>query len=88
MSHMKHQDKVKLTVECSFDERTYIKMLAAKKNMTISELLLSSVREVIPRSHEPNAESIEALEESRRGNLKSYKTLDDFWNDMGIDPNA
>ena len=85
---MKHQDKVKLTVECSFDERTYIKMLAAKKNMTISELLLSSVREVIPRSHEPNAESIEALEESRRGNLKSYKTLDDFWNDMGIDPNA
>ena len=81
-----HSDKVRLTVECSVDERTYIKMLAAKKHMTISELLLASVRERIP--HEPNAETLEALKESREGKLKSYKTVDEFWEDMGIDPNA
>lgn len=37
-------DKVKLTVECSMDERVYIKSLAAKKHMTISEFMLSYVR--------------------------------------------
>ena len=85
-----HHNKVRLTVECSLDERTYIKMLAAKKHMTISELLLASVRDKMPytRSNEPNAETIEALKESRDGELESYKTLDDFWEAMGIDPNA
>lgn len=85
-----HRDKVRLTVECSFDERTYIKMLAAKKHMTISDFLLSSVREKIPNRpvHEPNAETIESLKESRNDKLKSYKTLDEFWQAMGIDPNA
>lgn len=85
-----HREKVRLTVECSLDERTYIKMLAAKKHMTISDLLLTSVREKMPpsHSHEPNAETIEALKESREGHLESYKTLDEFWEAMGIDPNA
>ena len=86
-SHANHQqNKVRLTVECSFNERTYIKMLAAKKHMTISELLLTSVRESIP--HEPNAETVEALTESRESKLKSYKTLEEFWEAMGIDPDA
>lgn len=90
-THSQHRHgKVRLTVECSFDERTYIKMLAAKKHMTISEFLLASVREMIPCSpaHEPNAETIEALQDSREGKLESYKNLDEFWKAMGIDPNA
>ncbi len=95
MSANTHQhDKVRLTVECSLDERTYIKMLAAKNHMTISEFLLASVRKKIPRAdvrlrgRKPNAETIEALKESREGELESYKTLEDFWKEMGIDPNA
>lgn len=28
------------------------------------------------------------LKESKNKNLKSYKTIEDFWADMGIDPNA
>lgn len=65
-------------------------MLGAKKHMIISDFLLSSVKEIIPctQSHEPNAETFEALKESREGKLESYKTLDDFWKAMGIDPNA
>lgn len=89
--HMhQHNDKVRLTVECTFDERTYIKMLAAKKHMTISEFLMSSVRKMLPKDRisEPNSETIEALKESREGNLESYKTLKDFWEAMEIDPNA
>ena len=84
------KETVRLTVECSLDERTYIKMLAAKKHMTISELLLNSVRKQIPSANDqkPNKETKEALTESRTRKLKSYKTLDEFWQDMGIDPNA
>jgi hypothetical protein len=65
-------------------------MIAAKNNMTISELLLSSVREMIPSPsvHEPNAETVKALKESRKGKLKSYQNLDEFWKAMEIDPNA
>jgi hypothetical protein len=85
-----HSDKVRLTVECSSDERMYIKMLATKKHMTISELLLAAVRKMIPcsRKHEPNADTVEALKESRKGKLESYETIGDFWKAMGIDPNA
>lgn len=90
MTTQQQHEKVRLTVECSFDERTYIKMLAAKKHMTISELLLSSFRKLMPRTsrNRPNAETRKALEESREGGLESYKTLDEFWKAMGIDPNA
>ena len=89
-------EKVRLTVECSSDERMYIKMLAAKKHMTISELLLSPIKKLIPftqrpykrRGHKPNAETCEALKESRESKLESYETLDDFWKAMEIDPDA
>ena len=82
--------KVRLTVECSIDERTYIKMLAAKKHMTISEMLLLPVRATIPskKNRKPNAKTIESLKESREKKLESYASLDEFWKDMGIDPNA
>lgn len=89
--------KVRLTVECSADERMYIKMLAAKKHMTISEFLLLPLKRLVPftrrdqkrhREYSPNEETIEALKESRKGKLESYETLDDFWKAMGIDPNA
>lgn len=85
-----HHDKVRLTVECTIDERTYIKMLAAKKHKTISEFLLTPLRESMPspKVKKPNDETAKALKESREGKLESYKTLDDFWNAMGIDPNA
>lgn len=85
-----NSQKVRLTVECTIDERTYIKMLAAKKHVTISELLLAPVKKSIPGvgKSEPNAETIAALKESREGNLESYKTIEDFWKAMGIDPNA
>lgn len=76
----------KILVYCVYVKHNIL--LAAKKHMTISELLLSSVREKMPRRKEPNAETIEALKESREGQLKSNETLDEFWKTMGIDPNA
>lgn len=90
MSAHLQDEKVRLTVECSFEERTYIKMLAAKKHVTISELLLAPLRSKLPlkKAHKPNAETIKALKESREEDLESYETVEDFWIAMGIDPNA
>lgn len=84
-----HREKVKLTVECSLDERVYIKSLAAKKHMTISEYLLSHVRKEMPVSREPNEETKKAMHDVDEGkNLGHVKTVEEFWMEMGIDPNA
>lgn len=81
-----HRHKVRLTIECSLDEKTHIKILAAEKQMTISDFILAPIRQLIQSDlgHEPNAETIEALKESRESELKSYKTPEDFWKSNGI----
>lgn len=88
-----HEDKVKLTVECSLDERVYIKALAAKKHMTISEFILSHVRKEMPikrkKSKEPNEETKQAMRDvDEEKNLGHAKTVEEFWSAMGIDPDA
>jgi hypothetical protein len=82
-----HPEKVKVTFECSINERTYIKMLATKAHMTISEWLLSHVRHDFP--FEPNTETKKALSDSRsKKNLGKAKSMDEFWEQMGMNPNA
>lgn len=87
-----HHNKVKLTVECSLDERVYIKSLAAKRHMTISEFILSYVRREMPvnrRNQEPNEETKQAMRDvDEEKNLGHAKTVEEFWLAMGIDPNA
>jgi hypothetical protein len=87
-----HNNKVKLTVECSLDERVYIKSLAAKKHMTISEFMLSYVRKEMPthrRNQEPNEETKQAMRDvDEEKDLGYAKTVEEFWSEMGIDPNA
>lgn len=87
-----HQEKARLTIECSMDEKMYIKMLAAKHHQTISEYFLSFVRSKIPsktKTREPNKETKKAMMDSRRKkNLGHAKTVEEFWASMGIDPNA
>ena len=61
-------------------------MLAVKKHVTMSECILSYIRPAMPRV--PNTETQEALKESREKDLKSYNSRDEFWQAMGIDPNA
>lgn len=78
-------------------ERMYIKMLATKKRMTISEYLLSFAREEMPKcdvghckhSHEPNEETAKVLRETDEGkNLIEHDTLEDFWNSLGFSKSA
>lgn len=56
---MEQEKKVKLLVYATADERTRIKMAAAKLNMSMSQLILDSVLEQVA--------SIEALEKKEGG---------------------
>lgn len=82
------QHKVRLSVDCTEEERMYIKMLAARSHMTISEYLLSFARQEMPkctRSHEPNEETEIALGKPGE-NFDLFDTVDQFWDAMGMEP--
>jgi hypothetical protein len=83
-----HHHRVKVTIDVTEDERTYIKILATKKKMTISEFIMSFVRPNIPHD-EPNVETQRAMRDvDERKNLTRCNSIEEFWAEVGIDPNA
>lgn len=83
------QNKVRVVIECSLDQRARIKMLAARKHMTISEYFLSMAKEdSVGKSKIPNKNTIEAMKELDEGGGHSFESIEDFWEQMGIDPDA
>lgn len=82
-------DKVRVVIECSMNERACIKMLAARKHMTISEYFLSMAKEEMTQKTKiPNKETLKAMKELEEGGGHSFESLEDFWNQMEINPNA
>jgi len=84
--------KVRLSVDCTEQERRYIKMLAAKKGKSISEYLLSFARKEMPKKAKhtprvPNKRTKKALKEAEEESGETYDTIDEFWEAMGINPN-
>lgn len=84
--HARHE-KVKMTIECTLDERAYIKMLAAKAHLNLSDLILSYLRKDFP-SRKPNKKTLAAMKELDKGGGIEYTSMDDFWADMGVKPSA
>lgn len=76
-------EKVKLTVECTPDERAYIKMLAARAHMTMSDFVLNYIRKDLPKT--PNKATLEAMKEIDEGGGIECDSIEDFWKKMGID---
>lgn len=66
-AHSQYHEKVKITIECTLNKRTYIKMLAAKAHLGLSEFLLSYVRPDFPQERKPNKETIDSIQELREG---------------------
>lgn len=79
-------EKVKMTFECTPDERAYIKMLAAKAHMNLSEFLLSYLRDDFP--HKLNKETLSAHADALEGKGTVCESMDDFWKQMGVKPSA
>jgi hypothetical protein len=87
-THHQH-DKVRVVIDCSSEERAYIKMLAAKKHLTISEYFLSFAREELETKQKiPNKKTLKSHQEALEGGGKSYDSMTDFWADMGIKKRA
>lgn len=83
------QERTKVTFDCSLEEKTYIKMLAARANMTLGEFVLSYLRADFPsKKKRANKTTLAAHKEALEGKGTSYKTMDDFWADMGVGPHV
>lgn len=84
----KNSKKARLSIDCTPDERRYIKILAAKEDKTISEYLIGLAREKMPicsKSHIPNKKTRESIEETEKGRgIKKVENLNEFWKSMGI----
>ena len=84
----KREKKARLSIDCSPEERRYIKMLAAKEDKTISEYLIDLAREKMPHctySHMPNKKTVASIEASEKGTgIKKIESLDEFWKSMGV----
>jgi hypothetical protein len=84
-------EKSRLTVECTLEEKTYIKMLATKSHKTISEFLLSYVRPDLPitEKKKPNKETLKVMQDIEEGkDVISCDSMDDFWEELGVKPSA
>jgi hypothetical protein len=85
MSDLK--DKVRLSIDCSAEERRMIKALSALNDQTINDWVMALVREKLKRvkGHEPNEETVLALKESESGEgVSTYKSIDELFNDLEI----
>lgn len=83
-----HPEKVKMTIECTLDERIYIKMLAAKAHLNLSDFLLSYVRSDFPKKKKPNKTTLDAMRESKEEKGIKCDSIEEFWEKMGMNPNA
>ena len=84
---LKKAKKVRLAIECSSEERKYMKMYAAHEEKTLNEFVLESVRmrlEKHSRVHIPNKKTRKAMENARKGNTTKAKDFDDLCNQLGI----
>lgn len=89
MAGQHRHNKVRVVIDCSVEERAYIKMLAARKHMTISEYFLSFAKEELGSKPKiPNKTTLEAHQEALEDGGTSYESMDDFWSDMGVDRRA
>lgn len=61
-------------------------MLAAKSHMNLSDFLLSYVRTDFPKK--PNKQTLAAMKELDEGRGTRATSIDDFWEQMGIDSNV
>lgn len=86
-SSAQQHDRAKVTIDCTLDERAYIKMLAARSHMTLSEFILSYLRKDFPQD-EPNKDTMQAIKDTKEGRTTRSKSLNDFWAKMGVKPSA
>lgn len=78
--------KVRLAIECSPEERKFIKMYASYEDKTLNEFVMDCVRMKVSqckRSHVPNEETEAVLDATERGEgIIMFDSIDDFFESM------
>jgi hypothetical protein len=77
--------KSRLSIDVSEEEKIMIKMWAARQKRSISDFVMTCVRDHMPcqLSHAPNAETKAALAESAKGEgVETFDSLEDFWKSL------
>lgn len=93
------QEKTRIVLSCTEEEKRYIKVLAALESKSISDYLLDQPRKKMPHAkcnfqdcdgvHTPNKKTSKVLRDTEKGlNLESHESLEDFWKAMGIKPDV
>ena len=82
--------EARLTIDCSTEQKKKIKMLAAAKEMSITDFMLELVEEKytwcpLGLRHIPNMETVSSIEASERGEgVKQFKSMDDLFKDLEL----
>lgn len=82
--------EARLTIDCSSEQKKKIKMLAALKEMSITDFMLQLVEEKytwcpLGLSHIPNTETIASIEASEKGEgVKKFESMSDLFKDLGM----
>jgi Ribbon-helix-helix protein, copG family. len=80
----------RLTIDCSTEQKKKIKMIAASREMSITDFMLELFEEKytwcpIGLRHMPNAETIASIEASeKKKGVKSFESMEDLFKDLGI----
>lgn len=80
-----HQDETKKITSLRINRELYsqVEKEAKKENRSINNFLETLIREAL-NYHEPNDETIQTIEESRKekSRLKGYTDMDELFNDL------
>ncbi|MFV0340265.1 MAG: hypothetical protein ACK5MA_06520 [Parachlamydiaceae bacterium] len=82
--------EARLTIDCSSEQKKKIKLIAASKEMTITDFILELVEEKyswcpLELTHSPNAETLASIEASERGEgVKKFDSMKDLYKDLGL----
>ena len=83
LADTREEKKVRLAIECSPEERRYIKMFAAREDKTINDFVLECVHMRMTRPctkpHIPNKKTSATLDATERGQgLIHYDSIEEF----------
>lgn len=80
-----HKKTVRLSIDCSAEERKMIKMLATMEDKSMGDFMLSLAHARFEQcqygySHIPNDETIASIEESEKGmNITTFRAAEDMF---------
>ena len=82
----KKEEKVRLAIECTKEERKFIRMYASYEDKTLNQFVMDCVKMKIAKckySHTPNEKTKATLDASEKGEgIVMFDSIDDFFKSM------